>query len=103
MRNCYVNSTTRAIADLTNVGEMVPGTMTITRINVPAKHRGKGLGSELLKRICEDADADGMSLSLEIMSSGPLDYDALSAWYKRNGFEWDKNHYCMIRRPMTDG
>lgn len=94
MDNCYVvhiqDKPERlpqiAIADLTNVGEMVPGTMTMTRINVPAAHRGKGLGSELLKKILADADRDQVMLTLEIMPSGPLGYDDLRDWYVRYGF-----------------
>lgn len=107
MKNCYIDRDTRSIADLTNVGEMVPGTMTITRINVPAESRGKGLGSMLLKQICTDADAEGVGLSLEIVPSGPLDYQDLYRWYGRYGFEWIPKYYCMIRTPQgkkaTDG
>lgn len=59
----------------------------ITRINVPDEHRGNRLGSKLLKEICEDADKEQITLWLEIMPSGPLDYDALESWYKRYGFK----------------
>lgn len=100
MKNIYIDKTTRSIADLTNMGEMVPKTMTITRINVLPEHRGRGLGSRLLKTILADADAAGVALSLEIMPSGPLDYDALERWYRRHGFRpWKKFPLVFIRKP----
>lgn len=100
MKNIYFDPKTRAIADLTGIGEMVPKTRTITRINVPADYRGRGLGTRLLKKILADADAFGVALSLEIMPSGPLDYDALEAWYRRHGFRpWKKFPLVFIRKP----
>lgn len=75
-----------AIADITNLGDMLPGTRTITRINVPTPFRGRGHGSQLLQQICDAADEAQVILSLEIMPSGPLDYEALQDWYWRYGF-----------------
>lgn len=91
MRNCFLQQLPDGppyigIADLTNIGEMVPGSMTITRINIPAAYRGQGYGTQLLRSITQAADEAGVDLSLEIMPSGPLDYDDLEAWYKRHGF-----------------
>jgi predicted GNAT family acetyltransferase len=86
MRNCYIDYDHRGIVDLTNIGEMVPGTMTMTRINIPREHRGKGLGTALLKRVLDDADRDQVMITLEIMPSGPLNYDELRDWYARHGF-----------------
>lgn len=89
-----------AIADLTGLGEMVPGTMTITRINVPAPHRGRGHGSRLLGEIGEAADKENIALSLEILPSGPLDYDALREWYHRFGFRPSPKYPGIyVRRP----
>lgn len=98
MNNCYIFADTRTIADLTGMGDMVPGTMTITRINVPLGHRGKGLGSKILKAILDDADASGVSLSLEVLPSGGLNYDELVSWYERHGFQWHKSRMYMIRK-----
>lgn len=89
MKSCFIDYDTRSIADVVKYhsdGATFSGYM-ITRINVPDQHRGKGLGSKLLKEICDAADAEGVMLWLEIMPSGPLDYDALEAWYKRYGFK----------------
>lgn len=73
-----------AVADLTMVDD---GTWELNRINVPAASRGMGHGSRLLRRVTDDADAEGVALVLWINPYGPLDYETLAAWYKRNGFE----------------
>lgn len=112
MKNCFVlhlpdrqdRLPQIAIADLTNPGDFLPGTMTITRINVPAAHRGKGHGSALLKQITDAADAEGVILSLEINPSGPLDYNALYDWYVRHGFfEYRRIPGIYIRTPDPRG
>jgi predicted GNAT family N-acyltransferase len=101
MKTCYTIQLAAfkiAIADLSPPEELTPG-WTINRINVPefGDWRGKGHGSRLLKMICDDADKENQPLYLEPMPSGPLDYDALVAWYKRYGFvEWK---YGYLRRP----
>jgi ribosomal protein S18 acetylase RimI-like enzyme len=99
IKNCYVDFETRSIADLTGIGEMVPGTMTITRINVPVEHRGKGHGSKILRRICNAADRYQVKLTLEVMPSGGLNYEQLVDWYHRYGFVWNATYMYMIRRP----
>ena len=103
MNNMFViqcDTTKIAIADLTNPGDFLPGTRTITRINVPEAYRGKGFGTALLRMITDAADADGVILSLEINPSGPLDYDALRDWYVRNGFyEYSRMAGIYLRMP----
>lgn len=108
MKNCFVlhipdrpeRMPQIAIADLTGLGDMVPGTMTITRINVPTWARGQGYGSKLLREILDAADTEETPLSLEVMPSGPLDYDELVRWYKRYGFrETVRWPGIYIRRP----
>lgn len=107
MKNCYVleipDSPERmpqgAIADLTNLGEMVPGTMTITRIHVPPAHRGMGYGAQLLRQIVSDADEVGILLSLEINPYGPLDYQDLENWYIRYGFFLHPSVGIYVRIP----
>ena len=99
MKTCYFDMSTRVIADLILPGELTPG-WTISRINVPAIHRGKGLGTKILNEITADADAEGASLWLQVMPSGPLDYDALVAWYRRHGFKHHHTTGYMVRRPI---
>lgn len=90
-----------AIADLTNMGEMVPNTMTITRISVPPAHWGQGHGSKLLKLICEEADIERVALSLQIHSSGPHSQADLESWYERHGFrETEYWPGVYVRRPQ---
>lgn len=88
MRNCYFDASTHSIADLCDGREMGLGrrTRVITRISVLPPHRGKGIGRRLLQEILHDADAEGITLALEIQPSGGLDYDELAAWYSRHGF-----------------
>lgn len=78
-----MNPTIRSIADLTPCGGDV---WEVNRVNVPQPHRGYGHGSELLKRLTADADAEGATLVLNIYASGALDHQALVEWYRRNGF-----------------
>lgn len=58
----------------------------ITRVKVPKEHRRKGIGTELMKEICADADAAKIPLVLEVASYGEMDNDTLRAWYKKFGF-----------------
>lgn len=58
----------------------------LTRINVPEKHRGKGFGSALLKKVTDEADRCYAVIHLEVVPSGPLNAAALQEWYERNGF-----------------
>lgn len=83
MRNCYVDFIHKAIIDLVPYG----GDLLLTRINVPEISRGLGVGSKLLKLMLKDADSFRRIVWLEILSSGPLNEDALVAWYERNGFQ----------------
>ena len=57
-------------------------------------HRGRGIARKLLAEILADADANGVTLWLEISPSDGLDYDQLKAWYKRHGFKGN----CIYKR-----
>jgi GNAT superfamily N-acetyltransferase len=83
MKPCYVNTKFRCIADTFPLND---GTWMISRVNVPAKHRGLGLGTALLKEVLADADAEGIMLELCIEPSDGLDFEELHAWYSRYGF-----------------
>lgn len=88
MKTCYFDLRTRVIADLIH-GDLLgfpPDTMVISRINVPQSHRGKGLGTKILKEILKDADSERVKLVLEPLASGGLNRDQLISWYRRNGF-----------------
>jgi len=103
VKTCYIDTDTRTIADLVEPGNLAePAELSsgwcITRINVPAEHRGRGHGTAILKRLLADADEEQVVLWLEVLSSGPLDRNALTAWYERYGFELRPAGY-MIRIP----
>lgn len=97
MHTWYVDYEHRGIADLVKPGELTDY-WTITRINIPAEHRGHGYGSDLLRRILADADEEGVILALEVFPSGPLDYDVLEQWYGRYGFQMTSQGY-LLRIP----
>lgn len=99
MRTVYVDYETRSIADLVRPGELTTG-WTITRINVPENHRGKGNGTRLLEHILEDADKEAVTLWLEVSPSDGLDREQLVAWYRRHGFTGQPGDY-MTRLPRT--
>ena len=73
-----------AIADLC---AFVDGAWLVCRINVPSGYRGQGYGTELLRRVCEEADAEEVVLVLEVNAYGDLNDDQLREWYSRYGFE----------------
>ena len=96
IENCYVDTEHNAIADLMPYrnGKL------LTRINVPREHRGRGLASTLLKRITADADRTATTLYTWVSPSDGLGREALSAWYRRNGFRVMQG-LCMTRKPCT--
>lgn len=86
------------------------GGWRISRIEVPTLYRGKGHGTALLKRICDNADREGVVLYLEpTASSGGLTQTNLVRWYRRHSFDWDteylphtytRHHRAMVRYPQ---
>lgn len=96
MLTCYVDRDTRSIADLVHLEE--DHTWLITRINVPAASRGLRRGSQLLKKITNDADGCGAILVVHPSPSGGLDFTQLCAWYERNGFKTNPDR-TMTRQP----
>lgn len=87
MSSCYVDYTTRSIADLVDYYGLG---MLITRINVPPKERGKGAGAKLLKAILADADRTYTTLFLEVVPTGEMTEEQLTGWYGRHGFKYWK-------------
>ena len=84
--------------------------MLIPRINVPRYttpdgkqyFRGKGIATDLLDECVADADAEQVTLWLEVSPSDGLDYDQLVAWYTRHGFQQHEKHAgLMFRTPRT--
>jgi len=76
------------------------GRVHITRINVPAIHRGKGFGRKLLQELIKEADEEGHALTLLVAPYDGLDRKQLEAWYQRNGFKGNAAT-LMIREPIS--
>lgn len=75
----------------------------LNRINVPPKFRGQGCGSNLLSRVLQDADAEGILMVLMINPYGDMTYEQLKDWYERNGFETiDEGIDLLIRYPQDE-
>jgi ribosomal protein S18 acetylase RimI-like enzyme len=55
-------------------------------IRVPARQRRQGLGGQLLKAVCADADACGCTVRLNVQPEGGMVYGELVRWYERHGF-----------------
>ena len=67
---------------------MRPATREVSELFVPAADRRKHLATALMNFICQEADANGITLLLIARpygEDGP-DEDALVAWYERFGF-----------------
>lgn len=62
------------------------GCYLITRVMVPIAHREKGIGTALLARVCEDADAKNATLFLYPSSYGAYSNRRLRKWYRDRGF-----------------
>lgn len=91
-----------SIAD-TFDGEVMglPGVRWISRINVAESQRGDGVGSKLLQQILDDADAEGVTLALEVSSSGRLSNEILEQWYARRGFQFIELKIPRSEPPQT--
>lgn len=106
VRECYLEMVEGqfkpVIADLTPPGLFSTMGWVLNRINVPSGIRGQGHRSRLLQRICDDADLASASIHLCLNPTGPLDRDALEAWYLRYGFVADDTEPgWFIRHPHS--
>lgn len=91
----YIEGITASIIDASRftdggmfIGRYDLDVITLTRLS--SKHRGKGVGSELLRRLCILADKKGYTLELGVspdLSEDSLDYEQLVTFYKKFGFE----------------
>ena len=103
MKACFIEKVTSdsahaAIADLMEVGQSL---YLLTRINVPQEHRGKGIGSKILDKVCLEADEEQAVLELHPVPSGGLTKTQLVKWYKRRGFVSERSG--VLRRYPKKG
>lgn len=55
-------------------------------ITVDPQARGKGLGVVLMSQVIQEADAEGVTLTLEAVACAGLKQERLEAWYESLGF-----------------
>jgi GNAT superfamily N-acetyltransferase len=76
-----------------SVPESIPehmraGTREISNLFVPAEDRGKRLATALMNFVCQEADANRLTLLLTVQpyDEGGPDAQALKSWYAKFGF-----------------
>jgi GNAT superfamily N-acetyltransferase len=75
----------------------------IVGMHVNKKDRGKGIGSKMLKDICNIADKYHLAICMRPSSiSGGLTQHQLIKWYQRSGFIWLIKNFIMIRKEQSD-
>ena len=95
-----------AIVDVMMPGDYHPSAAYISRVSVPSKFQGAGVGSRLMSRVCADADATETHLMLQPRPygrPGEIGYRALTDWYRSFGFTHvsapDRYEGHMMRAP----
>jgi GNAT superfamily N-acetyltransferase len=84
-----------------DVGEFAFEGWIIERISVRPTLRGQGIASRLLDRVCADADAEGVVLTLLVQPEGgrrSMTYGELMRWYARRGFVCVRGDESLMRR-----
>jgi hypothetical protein len=68
---------------------MRPGTREVSQLLVPAEHRRKHLATALMNLICQEADANSITLLMiaQPFDEGGPDEDQLIDWYTLFGFK----------------
>jgi GNAT superfamily N-acetyltransferase len=78
---------------MVNISEAVPehmkaGTREVSHLHVPHEHRRKHLATALMNLVCQEADANSITLLLiaQPYDEGGPDEDQLAEWYAKFGF-----------------
>lgn len=103
MREIYRVGWTRAVALL--AANDSGDAWFVQSIYVPPAMRSNGHGTALLRRVCADADAEGVTLALAVQPQGgkrSLIYGELVRWYTKHGFVLLYDN-VMERRPRIGG
>lgn len=102
MRNSYYDVEHWATAHLTDLSWSPLKGWLVTALDVNKRFQGQGHGRQLLQRIVDDADREGVTLYLAAAASTPgLTQEQLCSFYERHGFEpyIDDDPNAYIRRP----
>lgn len=74
----------------------------VNRVNVPMGYRGRGFGSQVLQKMLDYSDEQGLHLILDVVPSGEeMGLRELIEWYERHGFI-RKGPILMYRPPLTE-
>ena len=75
--------------------------LEVVRVWTDPEHRKQGYATELMKAVCDDADAESIVLILQPRPFGHMHgLKALEGWYKRFGFvRTQDNPVLMARAP----
>ena len=95
----YGDSTLRLTMSKAVPKEIQPGIREITSLYTSESSRGKGKASELLRKVCKEADNVGIVLLIvpKPFDDG-LDQDALEQFYSRHGFTKIQDEPIMMAR-----
>jgi predicted GNAT family acetyltransferase len=97
MKDTYANVEQGAVIHLMDAGDHG---YIITSVGVQRSMRGQGAASQLLKRVCADADREGVTLLLAVEPDGTgLGRNELIAFYGRHGFSGLDAEDTMVREP----
>ncbi|MCK9898378.1 hypothetical protein [Frankia sp. AgB32] len=100
MKTSYVDH--RSGADIT-LFDISDGLWEITRIKTPAAGRRQQGATRLLRRVCADADRDGVDLAIDATpykEKGNISRAALVGWLSRSGFTRHPEGF-LIRHPTA--
>ena len=97
-RLSYVSS---ACLDTVCMNDSLGRGLLVTRVSVPRSWRGRGIGTDMMKNLCDHADRIRIPLYLFCMSSGEMNERDLADWYRRMGFFGDETT-LMSRPPRSD-
>lgn len=79
--------------------DLWPAEIRVVDIALLPDHRGKGIGTRLLHDLCDEADRDGLVLSIHVERNNPARH-----LYARLGFlpeEIDNAVYLLMKRPAN--
>lgn len=86
------------LKDLISTPENLP-VWSFNRIFVLENHRNKGIGTLLLRKLCNIADEKQFAIFLGINAYGDLNTEQLRKWYAKYGWNTIKEK-LMIRLPQ---
>lgn len=77
----------------------------VSHVETDPRHRGKGHATHMMRKVCQQADAVGLSLVLEPKpyDDEPMDRNALESFYTRLGFMRIQDDPVLMVRIARNG